>query len=65
MKLLALYCLLFFAVCGTGLAQNIYLAKAVELSFFSKARFENIEAVSSNLALRSPEHFPWAGKAPL
>lgn len=46
MKQLMLVCLLFFSVIGEGVAQNIFFSNAAELSFFSEARFENIEALS-------------------
>jgi polyisoprenoid-binding protein YceI len=46
MKILSLYCLLLFLTLQEGTAQNIFLSNAVETSFFSEARFENIEAVS-------------------
>ncbi|MBW3544753.1 MAG: YceI family protein [Bacteroidetes bacterium] len=46
MKRIPLFCLLLLLAFGEGAAQNIFLCNAVELSFFSEARFENIEAVS-------------------
>jgi hypothetical protein len=46
MKLCAIYSMLFFLMIGEGLAQNLMYSKSLESSFFSEARFENIEAVS-------------------
>ncbi len=45
-----LVCLLFFSVIGEGVAQNIFFSNVAELSFFSEARFENIEALSNGLS---------------
>lgn len=46
MKIWTLYSILFFLMIGEGLAQNIFYSQSFETSFFSEARFENIEAVS-------------------
>lgn len=37
---------LFLALAGNALAQDLFFAKSLETSFFSEARFENIEATS-------------------
>ncbi len=46
MKKLLLCFTLFLLLAGKGYAQDLYYAKNVETSFFSEARFENIDAVS-------------------
>lgn len=46
MKIFSLYCLLFLLMVGEGFAQNLMYSNNMETSFFSEARFENIEAVS-------------------
>lgn len=46
MKTVLAILIMFFMALGEGSAQNIYFSNAVELSFFSEARFENIEATS-------------------
>lgn len=58
MKILTLFSILFFLVIKVGLGQKLYNATDFETSFFSEARFENIEATSKkgssiiNLATR-------------
>jgi hypothetical protein len=46
MKICTLYSMLFLLMIGEGLAQNLMYSKSFESSFFSEARFEDIEAVS-------------------
>ena len=47
MKILTLYSILFFVLMGEGFAQNLFYTRNMETSFYSEARFEDIEAASS------------------
>jgi polyisoprenoid-binding protein YceI len=46
MRKLLLCCVLVILIVGEGFAQNLFYTKNLETSFFSEARFENIEALS-------------------
>lgn len=66
MKTFALYSILFFLMMGETFAQDLFYAENFETSFFSSARFEDIEAVSKQGAsVLNPSNREIAFKIPI